>query len=105
METLKWLGDLLAMIVAGSPLILVIMAIVEFIKRLGMQGKWLLITSMITGVVVGTGYQLSVVFPVTFADYFKLVISGLTWGLAASGVFEAIKSATTKSITKSCLIK
>lgn len=100
METLKWLGELLAMIAAGSPLILVIMAIVEFIKRLGVHGKWLLVSSMITGLVVGTGYQLSVVFPVTFADYFKLIISGLVWGLAASGVFEAIKSATAKALRK-----
>ena len=100
MDFLKWLADLLAMVLGGSPLILVILAFVQWLKGFKIQGVWLQVASMITGLIFGVGYQLTLGVPVTFTDWFKMAIGGLVWGLAACGVFDAIKAATMKGVEK-----
>ena len=44
--------------VNGIPLILVVIGLVEYAKRLGAQDRGLLVVSMGTGLVLGAGYQL-----------------------------------------------
>ena len=49
--------------VNGIPLILVVIGLVEYAKRLGAQDRGLLVVSMGTGLVLGAGYQLAVLAP------------------------------------------
>ena len=81
-------------IVNGIPLILVVMGLVELTKFLGAGGKLLLALSMGIGCVLGVLYQMSIAIPVGFAGWFGVVIYGLALGLVASGIYDAIKSAT-----------
>lgn len=84
--------------VAGIPMILVVLGLVEFVKQLGVQGKALLGASMGIGLVLGVGYQLSVAsaLPVNFGGWFAVAIYGLALGLFASKVYDAIQSAAAK---------
>lgn len=77
--------------VAGVPLVFVVLGLVELTKRFGAAGKVLMGISMAIGLVLGVGYQLSVLpeLPGSFAGWFAIVIYGLMLGLVASGVFDA----------------
>ena len=76
----------------GIPLVLVVLGIVEWSKRLGVSGKWLLVLSMLVGVVLGVLYQISLAIPTDFAaGLVRALWIGL--GLVASGVYDAVRSA------------
>ena len=77
--------------VAGIPLLFVVLGLVEWVKQFGVHGNWLRLTSMIVGLVLGMGYQLSVAIPSTFAGWFAVVFYGLALGLVSSGVYDAAK--------------
>ena len=77
-------------IVNGIPLIAIIMGLVEFLKRLGITGKWSIVTSMLVGLFLGIGYQLSAKPPASFADWFGAIVFGLGLGLAASGLYDFV---------------
>ena len=83
-------------VVNGIPLIVVILGVVEFAKQLGLVGKASLVLSLVLGVVIGLGYQLSAAMPVTFAEWFAAGITGLAWGLTASGLYDYGKRLTNK---------
>jgi hypothetical protein len=82
--------------VNGIPLVLVVLGLVEWSKRLGVEGKHLQILSMLIGVVLGVLYQYSVFPLVTFSEWFSAVIYGLALGLVASGIYDAARSAVTR---------
>ncbi len=88
--------------VQGIPLLLVVLGLVEFVKQLGVSGKWLLGSSMAIGAVLGVGYQVSVAtaMPVNFGGWFAVLLYGLGLGLFASKVYDAIQSAAAKAIAK-----
>ena len=77
-------------LVNGVNLLLVIMGLVEFLKRLGVTGKWSILASMIIGLLLGIGYQISAKPPAGFGDWFGAVIFGLGLGLSASGVYDFV---------------
>jgi len=77
-------------VVAGIPLVLVVLGVVQFIKGFGLEGNVVKAISLFVGLVLGIGYQLSLVVPVDFAGWFSTVIFGLTLGLVASGVYEVV---------------
>lgn len=79
--------------VAGIPLVLIIMGLVEWVKGFGVEGQALRGVSLAVGLALGVGYQLSVAVPVDFAGWFAAVVFGLGLGLVASGLFDAAKSA------------
>ena len=84
--------------VLGVPLLFVVIGLVEYIKKLGVTGKWLLGASMLIGLVLGIGYQLSASgFPADFAGWFSVSIYGLGLGIVASGVYDAVKGILSKS--------
>ncbi|KPL82656.1 hypothetical protein SE15_11195 [Thermanaerothrix daxensis] len=80
----------------GIPLVLVVLGLVEWSKRLGLSGKALQLLSMLVGIVLGVLYQYSVFPLVTFAEWFGAVVYGLALGLIASGVYDAVRSAVTR---------
>jgi energy-coupling factor transporter transmembrane protein EcfT len=80
-------------LVAGVPLVFVVLGLVEFVKRLGLKGNWLIVVSMLIGAALGIGYQCTVAVPVGFNGWFSVSVFGLAVGLVASGIYDAVKNA------------
>ncbi len=78
--------------VNGIPLVLIVLGLVEWSKRLGVKGKQLQILSMLVGITLGVLYQYSVLPLATFTDWFGAAIYGLALGLVASGIYDAARS-------------
>jgi len=79
-------------IVAGLPLVLVVLGLVEWVKRLGLAGKAVVIVSMAIGLALGLAYQVSIAVPIDFAGWFSASVYGIGLGLVASGIYDAGKS-------------
>lgn len=75
-------------VVGGISLVVIVLGLVAFIKTMGVTGRWLTVASMITGLIVGMAYQLSVKMPVTSMEWFTAVIYSLALGLVASGLYD-----------------
>lgn len=75
----------------GIPLALVVIGLVEWIKRFGVKGAALNVASLLIGVIAGIAYQISTALPADFAGWFAAVIYGLALGLVASGLYDAGK--------------
>jgi|YNPMSStandDraft_1061717.scaffolds.fasta_scaffold00219_4 uncharacterized membrane-anchored protein YitT (DUF2179 family) len=81
-------------VVNGIPILFVVIAVVEYLKKLGVDGKALTVASLLTGAVLGIAYQLLYLnLPPTPENVFTAVVYGLVLGLTASGVYDAQKSA------------
>lgn len=76
-------------VVAGVPLLLFVIALVQWIKEAAeLSGRPVTWVAMAVGLVLGGGYQLSLGVPSGFAGWFTLVVFGLLVGLGASGVYK-----------------
>jgi hypothetical protein len=84
--------DLTSLLVGGIPLIIVIFGLVEFSKKLGLSGNWLLAFSLALGTFFGIAYKLSLAMPAGLADWFAVIIFGLALGLIASGIYDFASS-------------
>lgn len=80
-------------LINGVPLVMVVLGLVEWSKRLGVDGKALPILSMLMGICLGVMYQFSIQPPANFASWFGAVMYGLALGLTASGIYDAARSA------------
>jgi hypothetical protein len=80
-------------IVNGIPLVTLVIALVEWVKRFGVKGAWLNATSMLIGLVIGVAYWYAQSPLGSFAEWFGAIVYGLMLGLGASGVYDAAKSA------------
>jgi len=85
-------------IVAGLPLVLVVIGLVEWFKQLGVQGNTLRYVSMAIGLVIGIAYQISLGLPADFAGWFAACIYGLGLGLVASGIYDAATDVIKKAM-------
>lgn len=83
-------------VVNGIPLIALVIALVEWIKKFGVEGKALNAASMAVGAAIGVAYWYAQAPLVSFADWFGAVVYGLALGLAASGLYDAVRSAVTR---------
>ena len=83
-------------IVAGLPLVLVVLGLVEWVKRLGLQGRAVVIVSMAIGLALGLAYQVSIAVPIDFAGWFGAAVYGIGLGLVASGIYDVGKSILNK---------
>lgn len=80
-------------IINGIPLVFVVMGLVELVKAFGLQGRALTAASFAIGLLLGIAYQVSLGLPADYAGWFGAVVFGLALGLAASKVYDAIRSA------------
>lgn len=87
--------------VAGVPLVLVILGLVEWVKSMGVTGKPLTALSMTLGLVLGGGYQLTQGVPVNWNGWFTVIVFGLAYGLVASGIYKVMKQTSTKGAADS----
>jgi len=79
-------------VVNGIPLVVLVIALVEWIKRFGISGQALNALSMGVGAIIGVGYWYAQHPLVSFGDWFGAIVYGLALGLVASGVYDAAKS-------------
>ena len=84
-------------VIAGIPLVMVVIGLVEWVKRLGLQGVALNIAAFLIGIGLGVAYQCSIAVPVDFAGWFTAGIYGLALGLVGSGIYDAGVSVIKKS--------
>ena len=76
-------------VIGGIPAMAIIVGLVEFAKKFGLEGNACIALSMGLGVVLGVLYQLSIAVPVDLAGWLSVVVFGLGLGLAASGLYDA----------------
>ena len=83
--------DLTGALIAGVPLMLVVIGLVQFIKeKLGWEGKGVEIFAISLGVVLGFGYHVYAAETIVWAYnfIFEGVIFGLAVGLVATGIYK-----------------
>lgn len=82
-------------LVAGSPLVPLVMALVAYIKKFGVQGHYLTASSFGIGLILGVGYyaiSVPMVAPEVVTLYWvKAVVYGVILGLMASGLYDMLK--------------
>lgn len=82
------------LLVAGVPLLAVCFGLVQWLKTaFNLQDRPVLFVSMGVGLLLGVGFKLSVLIPTSFAEWFGVVLFGLSLGLVASGIYKGIKQA------------
>ncbi len=79
-----------------GPLMAIVFGIVEYIGKFGVQGKWQLISSLLTGLILGSIVMYFTIGPASAVGWFSVALFGLLVGLAASGCYEGIKTASAK---------
>jgi len=72
-------------------LALLILGIVEFIKKFGVKGNKLMLISMAVGIVFAVIYKLATLFP-TAQVWIELAFFGLAAGLCASGIYNFVNA-------------
>lgn len=77
-------------LVAGVPLLFVVLGLVEFVKSFGLKGNVVKIVSIVIGLAFGIGYQLSLSVPIGFSGWFAVSVFGIALGLVASGIYDVI---------------
>ena len=78
--------------VAGLPLVAVVLALVEWFKKINIPSAALPYVSMAVGIAIGIAFQWSQAPLASFSDWFSAIIFGLAYGLMASGIYDAGKS-------------
>jgi len=81
--------DLGTFIVNPITLVLVILGVVEFIKKLGVSGNKLMLISMCVGILFAVMYRLREFYPL-LELYTDIAFYGIFAGLGASGVYSFI---------------
>lgn len=85
--------DFATLAAQGAPLVLFVIALTEWIKKMGVTGEQAINgIAVVIGLILGVGYKFSVLPPVTFADWFAAVIFGLILGLASIGLYKSGES-------------
>lgn len=91
---------MLDFLVASVPASLVIVAIVEALKRLfKIEGDRAIVLAVGVGVVVAVAAQTARMVP-TFALWWETVVAGVLLGLAACGLFDAGKAVREKYLPR-----
>ena len=79
---------MLDVLVAGIPAGVVVVALVEAVKRLfKLDGDVAIAIALIVGVVVAIGAHMAAVSP-AFGEWWQTVVAGLLLGLSACGLFD-----------------
>jgi ABC-type uncharacterized transport system permease subunit len=81
--------DLGNFIVNPITLALIILGVVEFIKKFGVTGNKLLIISMVVGIAFGVIYKLYVLY-LPSQVYIDVIFFGIAAGLGASGIYSFV---------------
>jgi hypothetical protein len=76
----------------GSPLVLLVLALVTWLGSAGLKGRVQFFAGALIGFVIGVAYLIAELgLPGAFAGWFYLVLYGIVLGLAPSGIYETGK--------------
>lgn len=82
----------------GIPLILIVFGLVEICKRFGIRGDWLTAASVFLGVLLYVAYSLTQSgSPASVGGWLAVIVTGLAYGLTASGVYDFVDARIKKS--------
>lgn len=84
-------------IIAGVTAILIpiVIGLVEFLKKLGLNGNGSLIASLVIGLVLGGGYYLAAFgLPTEGWQWFVLALQAIIPGISAAGTYDLSKNLT-----------
>ena len=95
--------DLSTFVVSPVTLVLLILGIVEFIKKFGVSGNKLMVISAGVGVFMAIVYKVRELLPVS-TQYIDVVFFGLAAGLCASGIYSFVNNRF-PSVQKSAKLK
>jgi energy-coupling factor transporter transmembrane protein EcfT len=74
----------------------IVFGLVDYLGKLGVKGIWQLISSMLSGLILGGIVMYFTIYPDTAVGWFSVALFGLLIGLAASGCYQGIKTASAK---------
>ncbi|HPS39973.1 MAG TPA: hypothetical protein PL124_11205 [Candidatus Cloacimonadota bacterium] len=78
--------------ISGVSIVLLIVGLVELIKKFGVTGNKLTLISVLIGVLVGVGFKVYEMYPLA-QSWIELAVVGLAYGLAATGLYDLSKNA------------
>lgn len=82
----------------GISIVLLIVGLVELVKKFGVEGNKLTAISVLIGVLVGVTYKLYTMIPAV-APWIEVAVIGLAFGLAATGLYDLVaKNAGTRLV-------
>jgi len=92
--------DFQSLAIGGVALIPLVLGLVEFSKKLGVQGNWCVFESFVLAAVFGMlAYAIDAeLIPLAAVPWISMVVVGLgcgVFGLAATGIFDLVKPALT----------
>jgi len=92
-------SELLTVQMLGMPLMFVVIGMVTWMRKMGVRGRWLLVSSLVWGVVIGVGYQLAQLgVHLSYGIWFAVVVYGLGLGLLASLFYDMLKGVIERSL-------
>lgn len=80
--------------VGGVSLIVLVLGLVEFAKKLGVEGNACTVLAMVLGVLFAIAYKVMALYP-TVSPWVEITVFGLAFGLAATGLYDLSKRLTT----------
>lgn len=82
---------------SAAALLPIVLGIVTYLGNLGVKGKAQLVSSLLSGLILGGFTLYFQAPPKNGADWFAIILSGLILGLAASGVYDTGKALISKA--------
>jgi hypothetical protein len=92
--------DIMRLLAEVSGLSTFIFCGVAQLKRFGISGTWLEVSSYAFGLVFGGLYRYFTYAPATAVDWFWLVLFGMGGGFIATSVYKGVESATGGAVVK-----
>lgn len=90
--------QVVSLAMSGSiPLLTVVLGLVQFTKRVGLQGNVLIIVSMLIGLAFGASYLYLTAKPLDTLGMFLCLIYGILIGLIASGIYDVASGIANKA--------
>jgi hypothetical protein len=80
-----------SLVAFGVPVVVLVIGLVEFCKKLGANGNVCLVLSLFFGILLMLLVQVSEIYP-AMAPWIKVLIWGSVAGLTAPGLFDLAKS-------------
>ena len=81
--------------------ILAVLGLVTWFGKLGVTGKWQLVTAMVLGLIFGGGLLVAIMgLPIAFSGWFAIILYGTLLGLFASGIYDTGKKITGQAIER-----
>lgn len=98
---MEWLNQFSTVAVNGVPLLLLVIALTQFVKQLfSIQDLAVRGLALLLGFALGLGYQLSQLMPVDWVGWFAAIVWSIGLGIAALGAYDAARNVASSAIRR-----